>query len=171
MEQRRRAEMLEALPKLRRFARSLTGHPADGDDLTQSTIERALERGIPSGFDTTRWMFKVCKNLYIDGIRAQNVRERAAPHLVEDDPVRGERVALGELSLREVDTAMQSLSDEQRAVIALVAVEGLTYRETAEILDVPVGTVMSRLSRARATLAERLSEREPDASKVEEIAR
>jgi RNA polymerase sigma-70 factor (ECF subfamily) len=152
--------MLEALPKLRRFARSMTGHPADADDLVQSTIERALARGIPEGFDTTRWMFKVCKNLFIDGTRAESVRRRAQPELAEQESVCGERVAVGELSLREVDQAMQSLSDEQRVVLSLVAVEGLTYRESAEILEVPIGTVMSRLARARAALTDILNTNE-----------
>lgn len=149
--------MLAALPRLRRFAWSLTGNRHDGDDLMQATVERALERGMPEGADVTRWMFKVCRNLWIDEVRARDVRQRAAraPELAEEPTVSGETTAIGELTLREVDAAMAALPDDQRAVISLVAIEGLTYREAAEVLDVPIGTIMSRLARARAALAAR----------------
>lgn len=150
--------MLAALPRLRRFARSLTGNRHDADDLMQTTVERVLERGLPENADVTRWMFKVCRNLWIDEVRARDVRQRAAqtPELAEQPTVSGEATAIGELTLREVDTAMAALPEEQRAVVSLVAVEGLTYREAAEVLDTPIGTIMSRLARARAALTERL---------------
>lgn len=153
-----REAMLEALPRLRRFARSLAGNRHDADDLLQNTVERVLDRGVPEQVDVGRWMFKVCKNLWIDELRAHSVRVRAAasPELTEEPAVSGEAVAFGELELREVDRAMASLPDEQRLVLALVAVEGLTYREAAEVLDTPLGTIMSRLARARAALAARL---------------
>lgn len=153
-----REAMLEALPRVRRFARSLTGNRHDADDLLQNTVERVLDRGVPEQVDVGRWMFKVCKNLWIDELRAHSVRARAAtsPELAEEPVVSGEAVAFGELELREVDRAMASLPDEQRLVLALVAVEGLTYREAAEVLDTPLGTIMSRLARARASLASRL---------------
>lgn len=154
--------MLAGLPRLRRFARSLTGNRHDADDLMQTTVERALERGVPEDADVTRWMFRVCRNLWIDEVRARDVRQRAAqvPELAEQPTVSGEATALGQLSLREVDAAMAALPEGQRAVVSLVAVEGLTYREAAEILDTPIGTVMSRLARARAALAARLRVRE-----------
>ena len=150
-----RAAILEALPRLRRFARSLTGSRHDGDDLMQSTVERVLAKGVPENVDVLRWMFKVCRNLWIDELRAGEVRARAAmqPELAEERVLSGEDVALGELTLREVERAVAMLPEEQRAVLSLVAVEGLTYRETAQILDTPIGTVMSRLARARAALA------------------
>jgi RNA polymerase sigma-70 factor (ECF subfamily) len=124
----------------------------------QSTVERILQKGLPDGVDLTRWMFKVCRNLWIDDRRAHQVRQRAQrePELSEEPIVSGEAVALGELRLREVERALAQLPDEQRAVIALVAVEGLSYRETAEVLEMPIGTVMSRLARARAALAAQL---------------
>jgi RNA polymerase sigma-70 factor (ECF subfamily) len=132
----------------------------------QSTVERVLEKGLPAGVDLTRWMFKVCRNLWIDDRRAWQVRQRAQrePELSEEPIVSGETVALGELRLREVERALAQLPDEQRAVLALVAVEGLSYRETAEVLETPIGTVMSRLARARAALAAQLepSTRERD---------
>ncbi|HET7133135.1 MAG TPA: RNA polymerase sigma factor [Gammaproteobacteria bacterium] len=153
-----REAMLEALPRLRRFARSLTGNRHDADDLLHDTVERVLDRGVPQQVDVGRWMFKVCKNLWIDELRAHSVRVKAAaaPELAEEPAVSGESVAFGELELREVDRALALLPDEQRLVLALVAVEGLTYREAAEVLDVPLGTVMSRLARARAALVARL---------------
>jgi RNA polymerase sigma-70 factor (ECF subfamily) len=121
----------------------------------QSTVERVLEKGVPDNVEVLRWMFKVCRNLWIDELRANEVRRRHATRaeLAEEPAVSGEAVALGELRLREVEQAMASLPDEQRMVLALVAVEGLSYREAAEVLDSPIGTVMSRLARARAALA------------------
>ena len=110
---------------------------------------------MPNEVDVLRWLFKVCKNIWIDELRAHAVRANAAlrPELAEEPTVSGEAVALGELTLREVDRAMAALPDEQRTVLSLVAVEGLSYREAAEVLDTPIGTVMSRLARARAALA------------------
>lgn len=159
--ERQREELLAALPRLRRFARSLTGNRQDGDDLMQTTVERALERGWPDGVEALPWLFKVCKNLWIDELRARAVRIKAAQtRELDDEPaISGEAVALGEIELREVERALEALPPEHRAVIALVAVEGLSYREAADVLETPIGTVMSRLARARAALADRLGER------------
>jgi RNA polymerase sigma-70 factor (ECF subfamily) len=173
-DENRRAALVDALPRLRRFARSLVGNRHDADDLVQATVERALERGMPKEEDVPKWLFRVCKNLWIDELRAGAVRAAAArrPELAEEPTVSGEAVAIGELTLREVDRAMASLPDEQRLVLSLVAVEGMAYREAAEILDVPIGTVMSRLSRARAVLAARFAELETpnDSESVHEHA-
>jgi RNA polymerase sigma-70 factor (ECF subfamily) len=149
-----REALLELLPQLRRFARSLAGNRHDGDDLMQATVERVLERGLPAGIAPRPWMFTICKNLFIDERRAHAVRVRAAalPELKLEPFVSGEQVVLGELRLREVDRAMARLPDEQRIVLSLVAVEGMSYREAAEVLGTPTGTVMSRLARARAAL-------------------
>lgn len=156
-----REELIAALPRLRRFARSLTGNRQDGDDLMQTTVERTLERGLPEGVEALPWLFKICKNLWIDEQRAKAVRVRAArTHALDEEPaISGEAVATAELGLREVERALAELPPEQRAVVSLVAVEGLSYREAAEVLETPIGTVMSRLARARATLADRLGER------------
>lgn len=151
-------ELLAALPRLRRFARSLTGTRQDGDDLMQTTVERMLERGLPAGVEALPWLFRVCKNLWIDEQRARAVRLKAAQtrELDQEPSISGEAVATAELGLREVERALEHLPAEQRAVLALVAVEGLSYREAADVLETPIGTVMSRLARARAALAERL---------------
>ena len=153
-----RKDLLAALPRLRRFARSLTGNRQDGDDLMQNTVERALQRGWPKGVEPLAWLFKVCKNLWIDELRSRAVRVKAAQtrELDEEPTVSGEEVVHAELGLRAVERALATLAPEQRAVLTLVAVEGLSYREAAEVLDTPIGTVMSRLARARAALAERL---------------
>lgn len=155
---RAREELIAALPRLRRFARSLSGNAQDGDDLMQTTVERTLERGLPDGVEPLPWLFKICKNLWIDELRARAVRTKAAltRELDAEPSVSGESVAIAELGLREVERALAELPSEQRAVLSLVAVEGLTYRETAEVLETPIGTVMSRLARARSALAERL---------------
>lgn len=155
-----RETILEALPKLRRFALSLAGNPPDADDLLQATVERALTRGAPEGkLEATKWIFRICRNLWIDELRSRKVRAIAT-----DDPeALGEPAAdtetmVSELTLREVAAAMDELPEEQRSVLSLVAVAGKTYREAAEILEVPIGTVMSRLARARAALAARFDE-------------
>jgi RNA polymerase sigma-70 factor (ECF subfamily) len=154
--------MLEALPRVRRFAWSLTGNRHDADDLLQSTVERMLTRAMPNDADVSKWMFRICRNLWIDEIRARDVRLKAAGRAELQEPqfLAGEEVVIGELTLREVDRAMAALPDEQREVISLVAVEGLSYREAADVLEVPIGTIMSRLARARSALARDIEQRE-----------
>lgn len=161
MTERTQEALLEALPRVRRFACSLTGNREDADDLLQSTVERVLDRGVPDEADLLRWMFRVCRNLWIDELRSRSVRRQAAsrPELAAGGVLAGEAIAVGQLTVREVTEAMAGLPEEQRAALSLVAVEGLTYRETAEVLEIPIGTVMSRLSRARSALAARLGER------------
>jgi RNA polymerase sigma factor (sigma-70 family) len=145
--------IVAALPAVRRFARSLSGNPADADDLLQSTVERTLARSRPPQVDVGRWMFRICRNLWIDELRARGVRrDAAAREEPAVDQVVGAGSLLDELTFDEVLKAMDRLTEEQRAVLSLVAIEGLSYREAAEVLEVPVGTVMSRLSRARAAL-------------------
>lgn len=150
--------MLAGLSRLRRFAHGLTGNAADTDDLVQATAEKVLAKGVPEGADVLRWMFRVGRNLYIDQCRALDVRRRAAtrPEFLEEPSINGEDIAINELSLSEVEREMAKLSERQRAVIMLIAVEGLTYEQAAKVLHVPIGTVMSRLSRARAILANSL---------------
>jgi RNA polymerase sigma factor (sigma-70 family) len=159
-DRRLRSAMLEALPQLRRFARSLAANRHDGDDLMQGTVERVLASGVPENVDVLRWMFKVCKNLWIDQLRSHEVKKRAATPLdeVAEPSVSGEAIVLGELTLRDVERAMGALPDEQRVVLSLVAIEGLSYREAADVLETPIGTVMSRLARARAALASQFAD-------------
>jgi RNA polymerase sigma factor (sigma-70 family) len=155
------AALVDAVPKVRKFAYSLTGNLADADDLLQSTVERALTRGAPQEEREAllKWMFTVCRNLWIDEVRARKVRGSDDPHPPEVDAqsIDGEAELQGVLALGELQSAMLQLGAEQRAVLDLVGVEGFSYREAAEVLGVPVGTVMSRLARARGTLAEALA--------------
>lgn len=153
-----RKDIVEALPSLRRFAYSLAGARADADDLVQTTVMRLLERGAPDDADVRKWAFRVCKNIWIDDRRARAVRLQAAASGALDGAgaADGERAAMGRLALDEAERALAALPAEQRAALTLVAVEGMTYAEAAEALDVPVGTIMSRISRARAALSEAL---------------
>jgi len=154
----RQQELVSILPNLRRFALSLSGTYADADDLLQSTVERVLERGLPDDAELLPWTMRVCRNLWIDEIRSRKVRVNATqdPALSDDQVVAGEAEVIGKLSLREVQTVLAGMPEEQRAVLELVAVEGYSYKEAAETLDTPIGTVMSRLARARANLAKRI---------------
>jgi len=149
-------EMIALLPRLRRFAYGLTGSIHDGDDLVQATCERAilkLDLWRP-GTRLDSWMFRIAQNLHFNNLRDGALRRQ---HLrpIEAEEVAdasAERVAEGRLTLDAVRRLMARLPAEQTAVVMLVCVEGLSYREAADILEVPVGTVMSRLARGRATL-------------------
>ncbi|NWG53383.1 MAG: RNA polymerase sigma factor [Hydrogenophilaceae bacterium] len=145
------------LPRLRRFARSLAGDQADADDLVQVAIERAL-RNIDRYARGTRldsWMFRVLKNAWIDEARARGRRAKVLAPAEAGESVGDDAAGAMEakLELRAVETAMQALPEEQRLAIGLVCVEGLSYREAAEALDIPVGTLTSRLARGREALA------------------
>lgn len=154
--------MLAALPRLRRFACSLTGNLPDADDLLQSTVERALTRNPPEGDAEAlaRWLFTVCRNLWVDEMRARKVRGLVdpAPPDMDAQAIDGEQELMGTLRLHELQRAMGLLSEDHRTVLVLVAVEGYSYLEAAELLDVPVGTIMSRLARARSQLADELQD-------------
>ncbi len=158
----RQDELVEILPNIRRFAYSLTSNMADADDLLQSTVERVLERGLPEDVPLLPWCIRICRNLWIDEVRSRKVRSEAAtePAVIGERILMGEQQVLGEISLGEVQDALRAMTEDQRAVLELVAIEGFSYKEAAEVLDVPVGTVMSRLARARSTLAERSGQNE-----------
>jgi RNA polymerase sigma-70 factor, ECF subfamily len=145
--------IIQLLPRLRRFARTLVGNPHDADDLVQITIERALAKSAQLRADAplSGWMFGILRNAWIDETRSRARRNRlfAPEELGEQiaDPAGGQQAE----SL-VVQEAVARLPAEQREVIGLVLIEGLSYREAADILDVPVGTVTSRLARAREAL-------------------
>ena len=150
--------LIELLPELRRFAYSLTCDRDAADDLTQSALERALTKA--SAWDSSRplkfWVFRIARNLWLDQLRAEKVRGNTEDIDDEGVDIADDRLAAMHTTqeLREVTDKMCELPEDQRAVLALVAVEGYSYKEAAELLDIPVGTVMSRLSRARKTLIE-----------------
>jgi len=151
-------ELLTLLPRLRRFARSLARDAADADDLCQAALERALkarEQWQP-GTRLDAWMYRIIRNSWIDEIRART--RRGQTFLAEEAGacVGAESDADTWMELHDVDRAMAEIPAEQREVIALVLVEGLAYREAAEILEIPIGTLTSRLTRGRQALARRL---------------
>lgn len=138
-----RRNLVDLVPKLRRFAFSLVGNAQDADDLVQAACERAL-RGADRFRDGTRmdsWMYRIIQNLWLDEKR----RSRTRRTKVDPD----------DAYLSDEGEAAQ-LPEGQREVLALVAIEGLSYKETAEVLHLPIGTVMRRLSRAREALLPRL---------------
>ena len=151
-------DLQQILPAVRRFAYSLTGSVHDADDLLQNTVERVLTRPAPADVDLLKWAFRICRNLWIDEYRARKVRHSAVERgELGEEPIDGEAVILNQITLAQVDRAMSALPDEQRAVLSLVAVQGLAYREVADVLRIPLGTVMSRLARARVALAAKLN--------------
>jgi RNA polymerase sigma-70 factor (ECF subfamily) len=145
-----RAEIAAHIPRLRRYARALAGDSHRADDLVQDTLERALTKFHlwRHGSDLRAWMFTIMHNVFINQLKAR--RELALDDAVEDglqsapqsDP----------LELRDLDTALRRLPVEQREVLLLVGLEQLSYAEASQALGVPVGTVMSRLSRGRERL-------------------
>jgi RNA polymerase sigma factor (sigma-70 family) len=153
-------ELTQLLPRLRRFAHTLSRHGADADDLTQATIERALrsrDQWQP-GTRLDSWLYRIMRNLWIDTTRARVRKERhEAPEdeaqWIGEDP----RDAIdASLELKRAMAGMERLPDEQREVVALILVEGFGYREVSEMLDLPIGTVSSRLVRGRTALLQML---------------
>jgi RNA polymerase sigma-70 factor (ECF subfamily) len=155
--------LLSELGGLRKFCLSLTGNAADADDLLQTTVEKILDKGMPEDAHAAKWAYRTCKNAWIDELRSRDVRQkypRQAGHVVVDEAPSAERVAGDERQIAAVSAALERLPEEQRLALALVAIDGKTYAEAAEILEVPVGTIMSRIARARRNL---MTEYAPDA--------
>jgi len=148
-------QLVASLPRLRRFARGLTGTVSQADDLVQSACERALSRRhqFQEGTRFDSWMFRIVQTLWIDHLRSRDVRKEEAE--IEDDRIGSDepvRRAEARMALEEVRRAAARLPPEQRAALMLVTVDGFSYKEAAEIAQVPVGTIMSRLARARSAL-------------------
>ena len=153
-------QLIAVLPRLRRFARGLTGSSFEADDLVQAACERALSRShqFQEGTRFDSWMFRIVQTIWIDQLRSRDVRkeepEDDAVHIGTESPV---RLAEARLALGEVRAALMTIPPEQRAALLLVTVEGLSYKEAAQVAKVPVGTIMSRLARARIALEQRLA--------------
>lgn len=140
------------IPRLRRYARALTGDSVRADDLVQDTLERAWAKLHlwEDGSDLRAWLFAIMHNVFVNGVRVKRLdiapldeRAYAIPAPALDD---------GELGLRDLESALSQLSPEQREVLLLVVLEEMRYEDVASALGVPVGTVMSRLFRARERL-------------------
>jgi RNA polymerase sigma-70 factor, ECF subfamily len=148
-----RAQIGELLPRLRRFARVITRNVADADDLVQVAVEKALARAAQwrPGSRLDSWMFGIMKNAWVDEIRARRRCERVhAPE--EAGAAVGDRSAAARDIALSVQAAMARLPEQQRMAIALVLVEGLAYKDAAEALGIPMGTLTSRLARGREAL-------------------
>jgi RNA polymerase sigma-70 factor (ECF subfamily) len=139
------------LPRLRRFARALTGNVHDGDDLVQAALERALARAASWRPEQRldAWVYAILRNAWIDEQRARGRRGRVFAPEAAGTEVGMTIDATGAIALQ---SALRQLPDEQREAIALVLVEGLSYREAAAALEVPIGTLTSRLARGRGAL-------------------
>jgi RNA polymerase sigma-70 factor (ECF subfamily) len=151
-----RRQLAQHIPRLRRFARALTRSRADADDLVQSTLERALTclKQWEAGTRLDSWLYRIAQNLWIDQCRAARLRgftegTDAMEFIGEDGRELNER----QLMIRDAMRALATLPEEQQAVLTLVSIEGLPYAEAASVLGVPIGTVMSRLARARRAIA------------------
>jgi RNA polymerase sigma-70 factor (ECF subfamily) len=147
------------LPRLRRFARALTFNREDADDLVQVAVERALGRSEQwePGTRLDSWLFRIVKNAWIDEVRSRARRtelfapEEAGEHI-------GDNFADAHQQRLAIEKAVSMLSDEHRLVVGLVLIDGLAYKEAAEVLEIPIGTLTSRLARAREALQELLSD-------------
>ena len=163
-----RSEMVALLPRLRRFGCSLTGTLELADELVQSACERALQRfhqWVP-GTRLDSWLYTIMHSIWCNEIRSRRVRQgsgRVDPESLVDAGVESQLGA--RLMLRKVDGVVARLPEEQRAVLLLVCAEGHSYKEAAAALDVPIGTVMSRLARARLAVTEELHGRPADATR------
>lgn len=153
-------QIVDLLPRLRRLARVLARDPVDADDLVQATVERALlhQAQWRPGTRLDSWMFRIMKNAWIDESRARTRRGKVFAPEEQGEAVGHDGAAAMEARLAAVDMqkALARLPDEQRLAVALVLVDGLSYKEAAEVLEVPQGTLTSRLVRGRMALLAQL---------------
>lgn len=156
-------EMIALLPRLRRFARTLTRSVPEADDLVQEACLRALSRADQwdPAQPADRWLFRITRNIWISEIRKRNVRigEGQVPAEDSNELVTQETGEAG-VAAAELRGHIAALPSELASVLLTVSVEGYSYAEAAELFDIPVGTVMSRIHRARKTLGKRIAETE-----------
>lgn len=154
-------ELTELVPSLRKFAYSLTGSVHDADDLLQNTLERLLSKPIPEQVTLMAWAFRVCRNCWIDEYRAKKVRANASDALAYEaqsaNQVNMDEAVTQSITLKQVSSAMDELPYEQRETLSLIAVQGMSYADASEVLQVPAGTIMSRLARARTKISNLLN--------------
>jgi len=158
--------IIEHIPRLRRYARALVGDRYIAEDLVQDTLERAWNKFYlwRPGSDLRAWLFTIMHNVFVNEARR---RRHEIEQLMEEVPPVAVRATQSEqLELRDVDRALRSLPVDQREVLLLVAVEQFTYEEVSKSLEIPIGTVMSRLSRARERLRQLLGGQAPVSLKV-----
>lgn len=143
-------QTLSVIPRLRRYARALTGDTLQADDLVQDTLERALNKRHlwRQGSDLRAWMFTIMHNVFVNQVRSRHTDDTVALD-AEAYNVASRTSPIDLLEIGDIDAAIRLLPGEQREVLMLVALEQMSYAETAQTLGIPVGTVMSRLYRAR----------------------
>jgi RNA polymerase sigma-70 factor (ECF subfamily) len=157
MQQDVKRDMVALVPRLRRFAYAISGSRDEGEDLVQAACLKALDRldQFQPGTRLDSWMFRIVQTTWIDRsrrrVRRAEVSDPDGMARRSDEGVSA-RSAEDRMTLERVRAAMASLPEDQRAVLALVAIEGLSYKAAAEALAIPLGTVMSRLARARSKL-------------------
>lgn len=148
--------LIAELPRIRRYARALVGDQARADDLVQDTVERALRKQVHwQGGSLRAWLLTLMHNVFVNQIRKNDPMRASSDVDVEPLPVRD--ATQDSLKLRDLDRALQQLSADHREILLLVGLENLRYEEIAQVLDLPIGTVMSRLSRARRQLKDHMS--------------
>ncbi len=168
---RRQALLVAEIPHLRRYARALLRDPDLADELVQNCLERALSRFHlwQANRRLRPWLFTIMHNLHVNSIRYRSNR----PPLVELDdaaiPAATGPIQEQNLQTRAVLAAIDELPEDQRAVVTLVGIEELSYREAAEVLGIPAGTLMSRLHRARERLREALGMTEPRPATIRRV--
>ncbi|MEQ1865182.1 MAG: RNA polymerase sigma factor [Micropepsaceae bacterium] len=155
-----RGELTRHLPRLRRFGAALAGSLEEGDDVVQAAIERALAKSDQwqAGTRLDSWLFKIMQNLWRDELRRRKTSKKgmALDGAATDTIVDGRRITETMLMLTKTRERFARLPDDQRLALALVVIDGHSYREAADQLEIPIGTLMSRLSRARESLREML---------------
>jgi RNA polymerase sigma-70 factor, ECF subfamily len=146
-------QIVALLPRLRRFARNLARNPHDADDVVQIALERALLKLDQWRRDARldSWLFKIVRNAWIDELRSRGRRDRMFLPAEAGENV-GDATLDREADLMSVQSAMAKLPEDQRTAVSLVLVEGLSYKEAANVLDIPIGTLTSRLARGREAL-------------------
>jgi RNA polymerase sigma-70 factor (ECF subfamily) len=164
-ERRLQSDLVTLLPRLRRFAYGLCGSTDEGDDLVQAACERALGRlhQFRPGTRLDSWMYRIIQTQWLDRVR----QKRLSPEVPMEGGeayrhIDGETTIEAKLTLDSVRREIARLPEDQRVVLLLVCGEGLTYKDAAETLNIPIGTVMSRLARARMSLTTLLAEPETD---------
>ena len=149
--------IIQHIPRLRRYARALVGDRYAADDLVQDTLERAwnkLHLWRPRS-DMRAWLFSIMHNVFVNQVRS---RRHEVETRIEELPQIAVRATQGQnLEVADVDRALRALPAEQREVVLLVSIEDLTYEEVSRDLDIPIGTVMSRLSRGRERLRQMMN--------------
>lgn len=148
------AQLIAEMPKLRKFANKLTRNMAEAEDLTQSTLLRALEKStyFETGTDLFKWTSKIMYNLFVTDYRRKVKFETQydPESYIENRSVEADQEV--KMELKSVNAAMNQMSDEHKEILVMVCVKGMQYQEVADLLQIPVGTVRSRLSRARNQL-------------------